>query len=477
MNYKVIFHTLGWVLIIEAICMVPALLCSAIYKESLTALLIGILISLLVGFLLTKIPGKKKEMYAKEGFVTVALSWIVMGIFGAIPFVVSGHIPNIFDAVFETVSGFTTTGASILSDLDSLPRGLIFWRSFTHWMGGMGVIVFLVALLPLSGGSNVYLLKAESPGPDVGKIVPKVKKTAMILYGIYVSLTVVQIIILLISKMPIFDALTLSFGTAGTGGFAVRNSGFSEYTSFQQWVITIFMILFGVDFSFYYLLLIKKFTSALKMEEVRMYFIIVITAIILISINCYGVYENVSETIKHSAFQVGAIITTTGYSTTDFDLWPEFSKMILILLMFVGACAGSTGGGIKVSRIMIFFKSIIKELRIIAHPKRTHKITMNGRIVEHEIARGVSVYMMAYLIIFAASVLVVSFDNFGFTTNFTGVLATINNIGPGLDGVGPTRNFGMYSNLSKVVFSLDMLFGRLEIFPMLVLFAPNTWRK
>lgn len=477
MNFRVIFHTLGWVLIIEALCMVPALLCSVIYNESLQALIISILITLVLGFLLVKIPNKKQEMYAKEGFVAVALSWIVMSIFGAIPFVISGAIPNFVDAFFETVSGFSTTGASILSDIDAMPKGLVFWRSFTHWMGGMGVLVFLVALLPLSGGSNVYLLKAESTGPDVGKIVPKIKKTAMILYGIYVALTIIQIIILLISKMPLFDAITLSFGTAGTGGFAVRNSGFSDYTSAQQWIITIFMIIFGVNFSFFYLLLVKKFSSAFKMEEVRTYFLIILIAIILISINCYGLYENVSDTIRHSAFQVGSIITTTGFSTTDFDLWPEFSKVILVMLMFVGACAGSTGGGIKVTRIMIFFKSIIKELRIIAHPKRAHKVTMNGKIIEHEIARSVSVYMMAYLIIFGASLLIISLDNFDFTTNFTGVLATINNIGPGLAEVGPTRNFNMFSDLSKIIFSLDMLFGRLEIFPMLVLFAPNTWRK
>ena len=477
MNYKVIFNTLGWVLIIEAICMIPALVCSVIYKESLTAMIISILLAFLVGFIMIKIPNQKKDMYAKEGFVAVALSWIVMSIFGAIPFVISGYIPNFFDAFFETVSGFTTTGASILTDIDALPRGLIFWRSFTHWMGGMGVLVFLVALLPLSGGSNVYLIKAESPGPDVGKIVPKVKKTAMILYGIYVVLTIIQMICLLISKMPLFDAITLTFGTAGTGGFAVRNSGFADYTSAQQLIITIFMIIFGVDFSFYYLLLIRKFSSAIKMEEVRTYLLIILTAIVMISMNCYNLYGNLFDTVKHSAFQVGSIITTTGFSTTDFDLWPEFSKAILVMLMFIGACAGSTGGGIKVSRIMIFFKSIVKELRIIAHPKRTHKITLNGRIVEHEIARGVSVYIMAYIIIFAVSVLLISVDNFDFTTNFTGIAATINNIGPGLSGVGPTKNFSMYSNFSKVIFSLNMLFGRLEIFPMLVLFAPNTWKK
>ncbi len=477
MNYKVILHTLGWVLIIEALCMIPALVCSLIYKESVMAILFSIVLAFLFGFIMIKIPNERKEMYAKEGFVTVALSWIVMSLFGAIPFVISGYIPNFFDAFFETVSGFTTTGASILSDVEALPKGLLFWRSFTHWIGGMGVIVFLVALLPLSGGSNVYLLKAESPGPNVGKIVPKIKKTAMILYGIYVALTIAQIICLLISKMPLYDALTISFGTAGTGGFAVRNSGLSDYTSTQQWIVTIFMIVFGVDFSFYYLLLIKKFRSAFKMEEVRTYILIILAAVIMVSINCYRLYENIFDVVKHSAFQVGSIITTTGFSTTDFDLWPEFSKAILVLLMFIGACAGSTGGGIKVSRIMIFFKSIAKELRIIAHPKRTHKITMNGRMVEHEIARGVSVYMMAYFIIFALSVLIISIDNFGFTTNFTGVAATINNIGPGLSGVGPTKNFYMYSDFSKVILSLDMLFGRLEIFPMLVLFAPNTWKK
>lgn len=478
MNYKMIAHTLGWVLNCEAVCMLLPLICSAIYGEKcMIVFAMCIVICLAVGVALSTFPVKNKSMYAKEGFVTVALSWIVMSIFGALPFVISGAIPNFTYALFETVSGFTTTGASILKDVEILPKGLLFWRSFTHWIGGMGVLVFLVAILPLSGGNNFYLIKAESPGPSVSKLVPKIKSSAKWLYGMYILLTVLQILLLLGGGLNLFESLTLSFGTAGTGGFAIKNSGIADYSSYVQNVITIFMIIFGIDFTFYYLLISKRAKEAFKLEEVRMYLGIILTAVILIMINCHGLYKSIFENLKHSAFQVASIITTTGYSTVDFDLWPEFSKTILIILMFVGACAGSTGGGMKVSRIMTLFKSIIKEIKIAAHPKSTHKITINGRSVGHEVIRAINVYIAAYFVIFVLSVLLISVDNFNFTTNFTAVASAMNNIGPGFAEVGPIRNFSLYSQFSTVVLTLDMLVGRLEIFPVLILFSPYTWKR
>ena len=478
MNYKIILHTLGWVLAFEAVCLLLPLICAAYYNEPYISMLaFCIFICLAAGVLLMCIRPKNKAMYAKEGFIIVAMSWIVISVFGALPFFFSGFIPNFTDAVFETASGFTTTGASVLSDVEALPRCLLFWRSFTHWIGGMGVLVFLVAILPLSGGNNMHLIRAESPGPSVGKLVPKVRATAKLLYGIYIFLTILQVILLLIGKLDFFDSLLLSFGTAGTGGFSIKNSGQAGYSSYVQIVITVFMIIFGVDFSFYYLLMLRKFKPALHSGEVRAYFCIIFSAILIISINCFGVFGDVFTTVKHAAFQVGSIITTTGYSTADFDRWPELSKTILVLLMFIGACAGSTGGGIKVSRVIILLKTVVKEIKIAAHPQSTHKITVSGRMVEHETMRAVNVFMVSYLAVFVVSLLLISIDNLDFTTNFTAVAATLNNIGPGLSMVGPTRNFSVYSNLSKLVLTFDMLLGRLEIFPILILFSPYTWKR
>lgn len=479
MNYRVIRHILGWVLKIEALCMIFPLICSFVYKERNEIYIFAfcIIITFAMGILLSLGTPKNRNIYAREGFVTVALSWILMSLFGALPFAVSGSIPNYADAFFETVSGFSTTGASILTDVEALPYSLLFWRSFTHWIGGMGVLVFLVALLPLSGSNNFFLVKAESPGPKVCKLVPNIKVSAKILYEIYIVLTVIEIALLIAGGMNIFDALTLSFGTAGTGGFAIKNSGLADYTSYQQIVITVFMLIFGVDFSLYYLLLIKKFKLALKSDELRCYLGIIAVAIAAISINCFNLFGNIFDAVKHSAFQVASIITTTGYSTCDFDKWPSFSKTILVLLMFTGACAGSTGGGIKVSRIIILLKTIAKEIKIGAHPKTTLKVKMNGHAIEHETIRTINVFMAAYLAIFAASLLAISIDNFDFTTNFTAVASAINNIGPGLAKVGPMSNFSGYSQFSKIVLSFDMLVGRLEIFPILILFSPHTWKK
>lgn len=478
MNYRIIFHTLGWVVGLEGICMALPMLCSALYRESMLPLYGAcIALCILSAALLLLIPVRKKSMYAKEGFIIVALSWIIISIFGAMPFFLSGYIPNFASALFETVSGFTTTGASVLTDVEALPKSLIFWRSFTHWIGGMGVLVFLVALLPLSGGSNMYLIKAESPGPSVSKLVPKVGQTAKILYGIYIVLTIVQVVLLLLGGLDMFESLTLTFGTAGTGGFSIKNTGLADYSPYVQNVITVFMIIFGVDFSFYYLILIRRFRLALQSEEVRAYLGIIVLSSLLICYNCRDLFATVAEGLRHSFFQVASIITTTGYATCDFDKWPELSKTVLLALMFVGACAGSTGGGIKVSRILILLKSIAKEIKTAARPKSTHKIMMNNRPVEHETVRGINVFMMAYLAIFAASLLIVSRDNLDLTTCFTSVTTAINNVGPGFGLVGPARNFSVCSDLSKLVLTFDMLAGRLEIFPMLILFSPYTWKK
>ena len=479
MNYKMIIYTLGWVLKIEAVTMLIPFICALCYLEfpETYVWLSCIALCMITGSLLTIKQPKNKTMGAREGFVSVSLSWIFMSVFGALPFVFSGHIQNFTDAFFEIVSGFTTTGASILTYVEALPKSLIMWRSFSHWIGGMGVLVFLMAIVPLSGGGNVHILKAESPGPAVSKLVPKVKSTAMILYAIYIVLTIIQVILLLLGGMDLFSSLALSFGTAGTGGFAILNSGAATYSPYVQYVITIFMILCGIDFSLYYALLFKEAKSVLKSSELKGYLGIIALSIILIFINSRWMFETVEEAFRYIAFTVGSIITTTGYTTTDFNLWPEFSKVILVILMFVGACAGSTGGGIKVSRILILIKNIGKEVRTSVHPRTTMKIKMNGRIVPHETIRGVNVYMAAYVIIFFVSFLLISLDNFDFTTNFTAIATTLNNVGPGLSIVGPMGNFSEFSSFSKIIMSICMLVGRLEIFPMLLLFSPHTWTK
>lgn len=478
MNYKIIKHIIGWVLIFEAAFMAPAWGVGLIYCEKEgSALLVSVLLCLLCGWLLTRKKPKDTSMYAREGFVAVAFCWLVLSAFGAIPFVISGAIPSYIDALFETVSGFTTTGSSILTEVESMPHCLLFWRSFTHWVGGMGVLVFLMALLPLTGGTNMYLMKAESPGPSVGKLVPKVKSTAVLLYKMYLVLSLLQLLFLLIGGMSVFDALTTVFGTAGTGGFGVRNDSIAGYSMYLQGVVTVFMILFGVNFNAYYFLACRKPKEVLGMVEVRTYLGIIAVSIILITINICGQFTNTFQAFHHAAFQVGTIITTTGFATKDFNLWPSFSKTILVILMFVGACAGSTGGGMKVSRIIILFKSIMKELDVIVHPHHVRKVKMDGRTVEHTVMRSVNVFLASYVIIFAVSVLLISIDNFDFTTNFTAVAATMNNIGPGLEIVGPTGNYSMFSGFSKLVLTFDMLVGRLELFPVLILFARKTWSR
>lgn len=479
MNYAMIRYIIGWILNFEAAFMSPSFVVGLIYREkSAWAIFATMLLCLVIGvpMVLLKRP-KQAVFYAKDGFVSVGLSWVVLSVMGALPFVISGSIPHPVDALFETVSGFTTTGSSILSDVEALPKCMLFWRSFTHWVGGMGVLVFMLTILPMSGGYHMNLMRAESPGPSVERFVPTVKSTAKILYGIYICLSLLELLLLLVGKMPMFDALTLTFGTAGTGGFGIKNDSIGSYTTYQQTVITIFMILFGVNFNVYFLFLLKKIRQGLKNEELRAYLGIILGAILLITVNIAGKFGNPFLAFHHAAFQVGSIITTTGYSTVDFDTWPTFSKTVLVLLMFIGASAGSTGGGIKVSRIVILAKSVKKELKQYLHPHSISKIKMDGKPVEHEVVRSINVFLIAYLLIYAVSMLIVSLDNFDFNTTFTSVAATINNIGPGLDLVGPAANFGVLSVPSKLVLVFDMLAGRLEIFPLLLLFVPDTWRK
>ena len=478
MNYQMIRYILGWVLNLEGVFLTLPCICAVIYREkSGFAFLLVMLISLLAGFLMTRKKPKNTVFYTREGLVTVALSWIVLSVVGAAPFVISGEIPHIPDALFEAVSGFTTTGASILADVERLSHCVLIWRSFTHWIGGMGVLVFLLAVLPLAGGYYMYLMKAESPGPSVSKLVPKVRHTAMILYGIYIAMTVIQIILLLCGGMPVFDALAISFGTAGTGGFGIKNDSMASYSPYIQNVVTVFMILFGVNFNIYYLILAGKVKQAVKSQELRWYISIIAISILVITVSVLGMYGTAGESLRHAAFQVGSIITTTGYSTTDFDLWPQNCKTILLMLMLLGACAGSTGGGIKVSRLVILLKTVKKELVQFIHPRSIKKITMDGRPIEHEVIRSVNVFLITYMLLFFGSVLLITVDNFSFTTNFSAVAATLNNIGPGLEMVGPTQNFGVFSDFSKFVLIFDMLAGRLELFPMLLLLTPATWRR
>lgn len=476
MNYTIIRYILGVVLKFEALFLcLPAAVGFIYHEKTVFSFLISILLCLIAGLTLSWKKPKNFVFYTSEGFIAVSLSWIVLSIFGALPFWISREIPSFTDALFETISGFTTTGASILTNVEALSHCSLFWRSFTHWIGGMGVLVFILAVFPMSGGYHMYLMKAESPGPSVEKLVPKIKNTAMILYGIYTAMTVIEIILLFVTGMPLFDSLTLSFGTAGTGGFGIRNDSIGGYAPHLQVIITVFMILFGVNFNAYYLVLCKKFRNVFRSQEVRTYLCIILVSGLLITFNIHDMFPNPLEALRHAFFQVGSIITTTGYGTTDFNLWPQFSKTLLVILMFVGACAGSTGGGIKVSRIIIILKSVTKELFTIIHPRAVKKVKMDGRSIEHDTLRSVNVFMMAYVFIFFFSLLVIALDNFDFTTNFTAVAATLNNIGPGLENVGPTSNFAAFSPLSKYVLMFDMLTGRLEIFPMLVLLSPITW--
>ena len=488
MNYRMVFSMIGRLLMLEAGLLLLPAACSAVYGESsVWALLIAAAIALLVGGGMVLICRTHKQaIYAKEGFVIAALSWIFLSAVGALPFVISGEIPNYIDAFFETVSGFTTTGASILTNLGTraepltLSHGILFWRSFTHWVGGMGVLVLMMALVPSGSGRTIHVMRAEAPGPIVGKLVPRLRDTAKILYLIYLALTAVEVVCLLVAGMPLFDSLIHTFGTAGTGGFGMYSTSVGEYNIACQWIITVLMWLFGVNFNVYYLLLIRSVRSALSNREVWLYGGITLFAVAAITVNVLPLeqYATIEETVRHAAFQVSSIITTTGYATTDFNLWPMFAKCVLVLLMFIGACAGSTGGGLKVSRVMLVGKAVGRELKRLVHPRSVGVVRLEGKRVEESVVQSATAYIVLYFMLFGASFLLLCLEPaFDLESNFTAVTACINNIGPGLGAVGPTGSYADYSVLSKVVLSFAMLLGRLEIYPLVLALLPGTWTK
>lgn len=483
MNFQVIRRMMGWILLFEAIFFLLPTITAIVYRErEVFVFLICIAICLLFSLLCLIKKPSNQSFYAREGFVMTALSWIVLSIFGALPFFISGVTHSYIDALFETVSGFTTTGATIFkgTEIDELPRCIQLWRCFTHWIGGMGVLVFIMSLLPLSGAKNMFMMKAESPGPAVGKLVPKVKETASILYKIYAALTVLMFALLLFGDMSPFDALTTAFSTAGTGGFANTSNSFSEFSSYSHIVTIVFMLLFSINFTSFYFILRGKLKDAVT-TEVRAFIGIVVVSALLITLNLrlsdIGLGYSLGETIRNVMFTVSSVISTTGFVTVDFNLWPSFSKTILVILMFIGACAGSTGGGMKVSRFVVLIKGIKHEMSRMLHPNQIKKISIDGHLVEHEVVRGINTYLAAYIFVFVFSLLAVSFDKFDLITNFTAVVTTMNNVGPGLEAVGPVGTFADFSVLSKLVFIFDMLVGRLEVFPMLMLFSYKTWKK
>lgn len=477
MNTSMIRYILGNILKLQALFLLLPSITALIYREdTFTTYIIVAFSCLIVGLMMTWKKPEDHVFYLKEGCVATALSWIVLSLSGAFPFVLTGEIPHFIDALFETASGFTTTGSSILSNVEALSRSSLMWRSFSHWVGGMGVLVFLLAVIPMSGGSNINLMKAESPGPSVGKLVPKIRSTARILYMIYIGLGILMFLLLLCGKMPVFDALTTTFGTAGTGGFGIKNDSIAGYSPYIQWVVTVFMLLFGVNFNAYYLILFHNAKKAFKIEEIRWYFAIILLAVFVIFTDLMQFYPSLSDAVRDSFFQVASIITTTGFATADFNLWSATSKSVLVLLMFIGACAGSTGGGLKVSRLIILIKTIFKELTSYTHPKSIVKIKMDDKPIEHEVVRSANVYFITYMIIFVVSVFCLTFENIDLISIFTAVAATFNNIGPGLEMVGPTANFAHFSDFSKLVMIFDMLAGRLELFPLLMLFHPELWK-
>ncbi|MBQ8921475.1 MAG: TrkH family potassium uptake protein [Oscillospiraceae bacterium] len=477
MNVRMSVYILGFLTLFEGIFMVVPTITAAVYQEPELMLFAGFAVGLmLIGFLITRFKPANKTLFARDGFVIVAVSWILLSVFGALPMYICGAIPKFVDAMFESVSGFTTTGASILHDLDSLPKCVIMWRSFMHWIGGMGVLVFIMAILPLAGGQNMYLMKAESPGPSVSKLVPRVRKTALLLYVIYFVLTLLEIVLLLIGGMPFFDAINIAVATAGTGGFGIKNAGMMIYSPFCIWVVTIFMFLFGVNFASYFLLLHRKFREAFS-SEVKVYLGIFLFAVLTITLDIRHLFENVSTALMHSSFTISSLYSSTGFSTVDFNQWPTFSRTLLVMLMFVGACAGSTGGGIKVSRFIIFFKNMHNELRVMTHPRQVKKVKLDGHQVDSEVIRSVNVYFACYIMLYAVNMLVLSLDHLDLTTNFTAVVATMNNIGPGLNLVGPASNYDVYSGSSKCMLIFNMLAGRLELFPIILLLSPSTWKK
>ena len=479
MNRRMVLYVVGTVIKIEAALMLLPLITSLIYKESCaTDFLISIGIALVAGFALTLIfkPGSK-VIYAKEGFVIVSLAWLALSAVGALPFYISGEIPSFIDAFFETVSGFTTTGASILTDVEAMSKGLLFWRSFTHWVGGMGVLVFVMAIIPTVSDRSIHLLRAEAPGPVVGKIVPKMKQTARILYIIYIVLTFIEFVFLFAGGMPLYDSIVHAVGTAGTGGFGIKGDSLASYSPYIQWVITAFMLIFGVNFNLYYLMLIKKFKAAVKNEELITYAVIVAFSIVTITLNIRPLYEGVAESIRHSAFQVASVMSTTGFATADFNQWPGMSKTILLILMFVGGCAGSTAGGFKISRIVMLGKIIKRELHKLLHPRAVETIKLDGKRVDEKTISSLGSYLAIYALFFFFVVFMLGMDAFDLETNISVAASCINNIGPGLGAAGPASSYAAFSPFSKVLLSMTMLLGRLEIFPLILTFSPSTWVK
>ena len=483
MNVKMLSRIIGLTVLLTAAFMAVPLLLALVDGEPNNVAAYGVTMGLMAVFGLALFLFSRngdRTFYAQEGFAATGLSWVVMSLFGALPFCIGGEIPHYIDALFEIISGFTTTGASILSDVEALSRCNIYWRSFSHWLGGMGMLVFLLAVVPearKSAGSGMYLMRAESPGPSVGKLTPHLRQTAMILYGMYFLLTLLCVGFLLLGGMPVFDSFCIAFGTAGTGGFSIRNSGMADYSAYLQSVVTIFMFLFGVNFSLYFLLLIRQFKSVFKNEELRLYAGIAAGSILLITVNITGMYGRVREALHHAAFQVSSIMTTTGYASVDFEQWPAFSKAVLFALMFVGACAGSTAGGLKVSRVLLLLKSIRRTVRKALHPRRVQSVRMDGHVIDEETSNNVNAYLAVYCVILLLSFVVISVDGYSIGTNISAVAACFNNVGPGFELVGATGNYGHYSDFSKLVLSADMLLGRLEIFPLLVLFSPDTWSR
>lgn len=478
MNYHLMIYIIGQILRLEAVLMSTAMIVSLIYpKDAGPSFLITVIILGCLGMLLTVRKPKSRVIYPKEGLIVVSISWFLMAFFGAFPFYLSGAIPSFIDSFFETISGFTTTGASILNNVEKLPHDLLYWRSFTHWIGGMGVLVLVLTLITSSTGHTLHLLRAEVPGPSVEKLVPKLKHTAKILYGIYVLITLIQISVLILLGMPLFDSIVNSFATAGTGGFAIKNQSIGRYSPSIQWAIGVFMIIFGINFNIFYLLMVRNIAAIMKNEELKTYLSIIAIAILIITWNINPLYHAWNVSLRHATFQVATIISTTGFATVDFSRWPELSRIILVLLMFLGASAGSTAGGLKIARIIIIFKTIKREITKIIHPNAYCIIKQDGKLLDEKVVNGTGVYLMIYLFIIVLSVLIVSLDGFDSETTFTSVVACFNNIGPGLGAVGPSGNYGAFSDLSKIVLSIDMLMGRLEIFPLIILVTPSAWRR
>ena len=479
MNKRMILYIQGAILLIEAAIMVLPIAAALIYREpSGIWFFYTALAAAIIGFAAMKLAKpRSKTIYAKEGLIAVAAGWIVLSLVGALPFTLSGEIPIYLDAVFEMISGFTTTGSSILPNVEALSRCMLLWRSFSHWLGGMGILVFMLAIVKMEGGQGIHLLRAESPGPTVGKMVPRMVDSSKILYSIYLALTLVQLIFYLAGGMPLFDSLCNAFATAGTGGFAIKADSFAGYSAYAQTVTTVFMALFGVNFSIYFFLLRRKFDLVWKNTELRWYVVIILSSVALITLNILPLYPRAYDALHHAAFSVSSIITTTGFGTENFDLWPEFPRVILVFLMLIGACAGSTGGGLKISRLVILVKMVQREVRLLLHPRTVKVMTIDGKAVSNDTVRDVSAYFLTYVFLIMASILLVSLDGFDASTTVTAVLATFNNIGPGLGLVGPAGNFAVFSPLAKVVLTLDMLLGRLELYPMLILMLPTTWTK